>query len=150
MGSGRGGRGRGRGRVGTAALLAALLAAPCTAPAGAQDGAPTRAGGTLSPGSTFSERSGDDLFANVCRGCHMDGARGAAGAGAYPSLAGDGNLASAGYVTGVVVNGLRGMPALGWAMDDDQVAAVATYVRTHFGNAYADPVTAADAKGARR
>jgi mono/diheme cytochrome c family protein len=29
------------------------------------------------------------------------------------------------------------MPAFGWQLNDDQVAAVATYVRNHFGHATA-------------
>jgi mono/diheme cytochrome c family protein len=34
-------------------------------------------------------------------------------------------------------------------MSDDQVAAVVNYVRTHFGNDYADTAAAADVKSAR-
>lgn len=128
--------------------VAALAAAPTAL---ARDALPSGDGaGVLSPGAGFAERSGDALFANLCRGCHMDGARGAVGAASYPSLAGDPNLGSAGYVAGTVVNGLRSMPALGWGLDDAQVAAVATYVRTHFGNRYDEPVTADDVKQARR
>ena len=41
------------------------------------------------------------------------------------------------------------MPGFGWALSDDQVAAVVNYVRSHFGNAYTDEVTAADVKAAR-
>jgi mono/diheme cytochrome c family protein len=38
----------------------------------------------------------------------------------------------------VVVNGKRAMPPLGDMMNDDQVAAVVNYVRTHFSNNYRD------------
>ncbi len=107
------------------------------------------AGGTLSPGQSFSERSGAALYANVCQGCHMPGGTGAVGAGAYPALARNGDLASADYVVQVIVNGQRGMPSFGWGLDDAQVAAVATYVRTHFGNADAEPVTEAAVARAR-
>ena len=80
----------------------------------------------------------------------MSDAKGAAGAGTYPSLAGDQNLESSGYPIGVVVNGQRGMPAFGSMMSNDQVAAVVNYLRTHFGNRYQDEVTADDVKAVRR
>ena len=111
---------------------------------------PTPSGPVLSSGQMFSEQTGEGLFANVCQGCHMRDAGGAAGAGAYPSLIRDGNLAVPGYPVALVLGGARAMPALGWMMSDDQVAAVVNYVRTHFGNAYADTVTAADVKALRR
>jgi mono/diheme cytochrome c family protein len=79
----------------------------------------------------------------------IDG-KGASGAGTYPSLAGNNRLQTAGYPLHVVTNGLHGMPPLGVFMSDEQVAAVVTYVRTHFGNDYQDAVTADDAKAARR
>jgi len=79
----------------------------------------------------------------------MPDAKGATGAGAYPALAGDKNLEAGGYTVSVVVNGQRGMPPIGFLMNDDQVAAVVNYVRTHFGNNYQDAVTAADVKVAR-
>ena len=46
-------------------------------------------GFTLSEGYRFSETSGEGLFVNVCRGCHMADGKGAVGAGTYPSLAGN-------------------------------------------------------------
>ena len=91
-----------------------------------------------------------NLYANVCQACHMPDGKGATGAGAYPSLAGDKNLEAAGYPLAIVVNGQRGMPPVGQLMNDDQVAAVVNYVRTHFGNNYQDAVTAADVKVVRR
>jgi cytochrome c5 len=104
----------------------------------------------LSPGFRFIENSGEELFANVCRGCHMPDGKGATGAGTYPSLAGNSNLESSGYPVGIVVNGQRGMPPFGAMMNDDQVAAVVNYVRTHFGNGYPDAVTAEDVRAVRR
>ena len=94
--------------------------------------------------------SGEALFVNVCRGCHMSDGKGAAGAGIYPSLAGDSHLEAAGYPVAIVVNGQRAMPAFGAMMGDDQVAAVINYLRTHFGNSYQDAVTSEDVKSARR
>ena len=104
----------------------------------------------LSPGFRFVEKSGEELFANVCRGCHMSDGKGATGAGTYPSLAGNSNLEARGYPVGIVVNGQRGMPPFGAMMDDDQVAAVVNYVRTHCGNGYRDTVTAEDVRAVRR
>ena len=108
------------------------------------------AGPPLSPGFRFIETSGEDLYANVCRGCHMADARGATGAGTYPSLAGNGNLESSGYPVAMVVNGHGGMPGFGAMMSDDQIAAVVNYLRSHFGNDYKDAVTAEDVRGVRR
>jgi len=90
---------------------------------------------TLSAGFKFAGKSGEELYASVCQGCHMPDGKGATGAGAYPSI---------------VVNGKRAMPPLGDMMNDDQVAAVVNYVRTHFSNNYRDAVTPADVKAARR
>jgi mono/diheme cytochrome c family protein len=104
----------------------------------------------LSQGFRFVATSGEELFANICRGCHMSDARGATGAGTYPSLAGNKNLEAGGYPVTVVVNGQRGMPAFGAMMSDDQVAAVVNYLRTHFDNNYQDAVTADDVRTVRR
>jgi mono/diheme cytochrome c family protein len=49
----------------------------------------------------------------------------------------------------VVVNGQHGMPPVGIMMNDEQVAAVVNYVRTHFSNHYQDAVTADNVKAAR-
>jgi mono/diheme cytochrome c family protein len=127
--------------VRSAARLAAILLLPAVA--SAQD-APM-----LSPASTFAEVDGAALFANVCQACHMPAGQGAAGAGHYPALAKNANLETGAYPVYVVVHGLKGMPPVGKMMTDDQVAAVVNYLRTHFGNAYTDPVTAKDVAEAR-
>jgi mono/diheme cytochrome c family protein len=132
-----------------AAMMSAALLL-LSLPAYAQSAGRSVSEPALSPGYRFIERSGEELFANVCRGCHMPDGKGATGAGTYPSLAGDGNLVSSGYPVGIVVNGQRGMPPFGAMMDDDQVAAVVNYVRTHFGNDYQDAVTAEDVRTVRR
>ena len=118
--------------------------------ANAQGAGPSVSTHTLSSGSKFVERSGEDLFANACQGCHMADGKGATGAGAYPSLARNGNLESAGYPITIILNGQRAMPAFGSMMSDDQVAEVVNYVRTHFGNRYQDAVIAEDVRAARR
>jgi len=105
---------------------------------------------TLSAGFKFAGKSGEELYASVCQGCHMPDGKGATGAGAYPSIAGNDTLKASEYMLDVVVNGKRAMPPLGDMMSDDQVAAVVNYVRTHFSNNYRDAVTPADVKAARR
>ena len=130
------------------AISAAFLLPSLTA--NAQGTMPSLAGPPLSAGFKFAEKSGEELFANVCQGCHMSDGKGAAGAGTYPSLAGNGNLEAGGYPVSVVVNGRRGMPPFGPMMSDDQVAAVVNYVRTHFGNRYRDAVTSEDVRAVRR
>ena len=105
---------------------------------------------TFSVGPRFVEKSGEELFVNVCQGCHMPDGKGATGAGTYPSLAGNGRLEARGYPIAVVINGQRGMPPFGAMMSDDQVAAVVNYVRTHFDNRYTDAVTSEDVRAVRR
>nr|WP_029081444.1 cytochrome c [Bradyrhizobium sp. 6(2017)]QIG98011.1 cytochrome c [Bradyrhizobium sp. 6(2017)] len=104
---------------------------------------------TFSSGYRFVEMTGEELFGNVCQGCHMPDATGASGAGTYPALASNKNLESASYPIFLVVNGRRGMPGFGDMMTDGQVAAVVNYLRTHFGNTYQDAVTAKDVQDAR-
>src|SRR5215469_15629561 len=124
-----------------------LLASLAVLPAAAQDAAKPR---TYSTGYSFVETSGEELFANICQGCHMGDAMGATGAGTYPSLASNSYLQSSGYPLYVVVHGRRAMPPFGEMLSDDQIAAVVNYVRTHFGNNFSDAVTASDVKDARR
>ena len=131
-----------------AAGLAMLLALSSAATVFAQDNAATRR--TFSSGFRFVEMTGEELFANVCQGCHMPDATGATGAGTYPSLVANRNLEASGYAVHLVINGRRGMPAFGDMMTDGQVAAVVNYLRTHFGNSYKDAVTPAEVKQARR
>jgi mono/diheme cytochrome c family protein len=133
------------------ALVVLLSVIPATPPAqNATDGvAPRSTESMLSSGFRFAEQSGEALYSNICQACHMPDGKGASGGGTYPSLAGDQNLAARGYPLLVVVNGQRGMPPIGLMMNDDQVAAVINYVRTHFGNGYQDAVTSDEVKSAR-
>ena len=126
-------------------FLVSVVLILTSSPFGAQAQSPAH----FSPFFRFTEQSGEQLFANVCQGCHMGDAKGAEGAGSYPSLAGNASLVSGGYPVTVVVRGQRAMPPFGAMMSDDQIAAVVNYVRTHFGNNYTDPVTAEDVKAAR-
>lgn len=127
------------------ALVGLLVLLPRAA--SSEDGGASR---TFSSGFRFVEMSGEELFVNVCQGCHMPNAAGASGAGSYPSLASDSNLQSSSYPIDLVVNGRRAMPSFGDMMSDAQIAAVVNYLRTHFGNDYRDAVTPKDVKQARR
>ncbi len=128
-------------------VIAALALMSATAALGEDSGAGKR---TFSSGYRFVEMTGEELFGNVCQGCHMPDATGASGAGSYPSLAGNKSLETGSYPIYLVVNGRRGMPAFGDMMTDGQVAAVVNYLRTHFGNSYQDAVTTKDVQDARR
>ena len=141
-----------RGKMSFGAIAAATSAIflLLSFPLSAQGTGPPAPGSTLSEGPRFVEKSGEELFANVCQGCHMPDGKGAVGAATYPSLAGNSRLESSGYPIAVVVNGQRGMPPFGAMMSDDQVAAVVNYVRTHLGNRYQDAVTVEDVRAARR
>lgn len=79
----------------------------------------------------------------------MPNAEGATGAGAYPALARNKKLASALYPVYVVVKGRKDMPPLASYLSDAQIATVVTYVRTHFGNHYADTISPERVKAAR-
>lgn len=133
------------GRTQWLVALPALVA--LSAAASAQDGPGNR---TFSAGFGFAETTGEELFANICQGCHMPDAGGATGAGTYPSLIADRNLETRGYPVYLVINGRRGMPPFREMMNDAQVAAVVNYLRTHFGNNYQDVVTAGEVRDARR
>lgn len=96
------------------------------------------------------QRDGEGIYRAICQGCHMPEGQGAIGAGAYPALAKDPNLEAAAYPIAFVLKGRKAMPPFGRTLDDEQIAAVVNYVRTHFGNKYSDIVSAADVKNMRR
>ncbi len=98
---------------------------------------------------TFTEHDGKALYQASCQGCHMSNGLGAKGAGTYPALAKNENLAVSGYVVTMVLNGRKAMPAFRNMMTDDQIAAVASYVRTSFGNDFKDAVTAKEVHDGR-
>jgi mono/diheme cytochrome c family protein len=93
------------------------------------------------PAQRFPFQSGEDLYHNICQGCHMPDAKGAVGAGAYPALAANKHLKAALYPVGVVMSGRKAMPSFGEMLTDEQIAAVVNFVRTSFGNKYKDKVT---------
>jgi mono/diheme cytochrome c family protein len=98
---------------------------------------------------TYPDQGGEAIYQNICQGCHMPDAKGAAGAGVYPALAGDGKLSARGYPIQVVMNGQKAMPEFGSSLTDAQIADVVTYIRTSFGNKFAGPVSADQVKALR-
>lgn len=110
-------------------------------PALAQDAPPDTTGWFENP-SKLTQTDGKVIYDALCAACHMPEGQGAVGAGMYPALARNENLMAADYPVYVVTHGQKAMPPLGDLLDDAQVAAVVNYIRTSFGNDYAeDPAT---------
>lgn len=120
-------------------VIATGLALLAGAGASAQDSA----------GGTSSVQVADEgklVYEQICQACHMADARGGGGAGAaIPALAGNPRLADKDYAVTLMLKGRGGMPWFTDMLTPEQMAAVATYVRSHFNN-YSDPVTVADVK----
>lgn len=93
--------------------------------------------------------NGATLYMDHCGGCHQAKGRGIAGV--FPPLAGNGAVIAPdpANIIKVVLNGLpqRGayipMPALGGQLSDQQIADIANYVRTSWGNSAQPNSTAA-------
>jgi len=109
----------------------------------------------------FNTTDGQQIYEHICQGCHMRDAGGAVGAGHYPALAKNPALVSRQYMALTILMGRRNMPAFGAghatgfggpavALSEVQIAAVINYVRSHFGNDYQDPITAAEVKALDR
>jgi mono/diheme cytochrome c family protein len=89
---------------------------------------------------------GKQVFEQICQACHMPDAKGARGAGAtIPALADNPKLADKNYPITMLLKGRGGMPWFTDILTQQQMAAVITYVRSHF-NKYPDPVTVEDVK----
>ena len=116
--------------------LAAFLAA-LALPALADEPGP---GGSKPP----VPKTGADIYRMYCQACHMADAKGAMGAANFPALASNPRLGTAAYAIYMVQDGKGGMPWFRDSLTPEQVAMVVGYLRTHFGNAYPEPVTAAD------
>jgi mono/diheme cytochrome c family protein len=115
-----------------------VLALAATAGLRAQDGP---GGG---PSAVEVPAEGKDVYEQICQACHMADAKGGGGAGAViPALAGNPSLADKDFGTTILLNGRGGMPWFSDILTQEQMAAVLTYVRSHF-NDYKDPVTVAD------
>ena len=131
------------GFVGGLALVGALAA---TAMA---QSSPVAADAAAAAPVAVAAVTGEDTYEHLCAACHMPDALGATGAGTYPALANNAKLMAGAYPLYVVMKGKNGMPPVGDMHTDEQVADVVNYVRTHFGNNYPSPVTAAQALALR-
>ncbi|KKB11451.1 hypothetical protein VE25_12695 [Devosia geojensis] len=131
-----------------AAAVLASLAPLALAQEGTKPEADDSAALFASP-SVLTQKTGAGIYGAVCAGCHMPEGQGAVGAGAYPALADNPTLEFPEYPIHIIVHGQAAMPPLGSVLDDEQIAAVVEYIRTHFGNDYAEPVTAEMVAGAR-
>lgn len=99
------------------ALCAALLAA-----------GPVRAQAAAAP------MDGKTLFAKNCAVCHQAAGQGIPGA--FPALAGDAFVKGPpADVATVLLKGRGGMPDFSGSLDDGEIAAVLTFVRSSWGNA---------------
>lgn len=148
-----------------ASLVLALLLSASSAMA--QDADPAVAPAEATPAEAQAEAQGmlgttdgAEVYAQICQGCHMPQGQGAQGAGNYPAFSNNAAMASANYLAITILNGRRNMPAFArdpardtffeavW-LSDEQIANVINYIRSHFGNDYADPVSAAEVRALR-
>ena len=118
-------------------LLIAAVLASLAAPAFADEPGP---GGSKPPVA----KTGEEIYRTYCQACHMANAEGAVGAGAFPALARNPRLGTTGYAAYIIANGKGGMPWFKDALSKAQAQALIGHLRTHFGNDYKEPVTAAD------
>ena len=130
--------------------LIAMTAVVSLASAGARA---DTAGARPAADSAPAARSGAEVYAHICQGCHQPQAQGAVGAGRIPALAGDRTLVTWEGTAVTVLLGRHAMPAFGKPADptfvfgevhlsDAEIAAVVNFVRSHFGNQYQDKATA--------
>lgn len=128
--------------VRTLIFAAALGAAsPALSQAAPQSGDSAGSGAVLKKPVT-----GEEVYQQVCQACHMADGKGGTGAATIPALAGNPRLAAPAYPVMMVINGRGAMPGFTDMLGAAQIAGVATYVRTHFGNTFAKPVTVDDVK----
>ncbi|RCW87095.1 cytochrome c [Paracoccus lutimaris] len=123
---------------------------------------PGRSGKPLAaalPETDMRMQAGARIYKDRCSACHFDNGEGYPGL--FPSLAGAGsvNAEEPTSVLHVVLAGSRAvatpaaptgpaMPSLGWALSDNDIANVVTYVRNAFGNTAA-PVSTEQVATAR-
>jgi mono/diheme cytochrome c family protein len=90
--------------------------------------------------------TGEQVYQQVCQACHMANAKGGSGAATIPALANNPRLGVAAYPIITILKGRGAMPWFDDSLTPAQIAGVVTYVRTHFGNSYAKPVTEAEVR----
>jgi mono/diheme cytochrome c family protein len=77
---------------------------------------------------------GKALYEANCAACHQ--ANGQGMPPVMPALAGNANLKDAAMILNVVKNGRGAMPPVGAGYTEEELKAVATYIRNSFGNAF--------------
>ena len=77
---------------------------------------------------------GKAIYEANCAACHQ--ANGQGMPPVMPALAGNANLKDAAMILNVVKNGRGAMPAVGAAFTEEELKAVATYIRNSFGNSF--------------
>ena len=82
--------------------------------------------------SAAAMADGQDIFEDNCAFCHGAGGGGSEG----PRLAGNERLQFISSIVGQIVLGSNYMPAFGNRLDNDEIAAVSTYIRNSWGNAF--------------
>jgi mono/diheme cytochrome c family protein len=100
--------------------------------------------GVVRVGANPVSERGEQIYRDICQGCHMPDGRGARGAGTYPALAQNARLASWQYAAITVLNGRNAMPAFAPMLTDTEVADVVNYLRLQFGNRYRGRVNGAE------
>jgi len=125
---------------GAALVVFAFLMAPAAGAAGNQDAA----GDTGEMDVLFDE--GAIVFGTLCVSCHDA----AGGDGQAPALSGHPSMGAKDHIVRQILRGNleKGMPPFASQLNDRQVAAVATYIRNAWENAYG-VVVDADAKKVR-
>jgi mono/diheme cytochrome c family protein len=119
-----------------------------------------KAASTASQSSQKISTAGEAIYNDACSACHQKNGEGTPRL--FPSLKGDAVVQStkATTVIRLILNGGHAastkksptspsMPAFGWKLSDSQVAAVASYVRSAWGNK-APPVSAGDVSSLRK
>lgn len=96
-------------------------------------------------------QTGKEIYETICISCHMAEGKGAQGATArFPAFENNPSLAAGGYPAYVVLYGQKGMPGFGNYFNDNQVAAIVNYIRTHFGNEFEPAFSAAEVAEMRK
>jgi mono/diheme cytochrome c family protein len=122
-------------------LVLPALAGIAALAAGAAPALADEPGGVV---KTPPPAGGQQVYTQICQSCHMADGKGATGAGTIPALANNPRLAVAAYPITMVAKGRGVMPWFDDILTPTQIADVVVYVRTHFGNDYKAPVTAAE------
>ena len=108
---------------------------------------PIGSGAQTPPAAPAAPMAGDVVYANNCAACHQPKGEGIAGP--FPALAANKLVTGPpDALTITVLVGRGGMPAFKNELNDTDMAALLTYIRTTWGN-QASPVTPADVAAAR-